>query len=294
MSAHPADVVTLDATEVERAGRDAVARALAEDLRDRGDVTSEATVPAGTSGSAELVARADGVVCGLALVRETFVQVDPAVRVELSASDGDRVTRGDVLGTVSGSLRSILTAERTALNLLTHLSGIATRTRQLVDAVDGTGCDVRDTRKTLPGLRLLEKHAVKVGGGRNHRIGLFDALLVKDNHIAAAGSVTAAVTGALTHADGLHVQVEVTSLEELDEALAAGATDVLLDNFTPDGCRDAVARTAGRASLEASGTIRLDTVRSYAETGVDRVAVGAITHSAPALDLALDVTTGAA
>jgi nicotinate-nucleotide pyrophosphorylase (carboxylating) len=280
--------------DLAEAGRRVVAEALAEDLGDRGDVTSRATVPPGATGAARLVARADGVVCGVDLVRETFAQVDAAVRVDLTVADGDTVARGDVLGEVIGPLASVLTGERTALNLLTHLSGVATATRRLVDAVAGTGCDVRDTRKTTPGLRLLEKHAVRVGGGVNHRVGLHDALLVKDNHVAAAGSVTAAVTAALANADGLPVQVEVASLDELDEALAAGADDLLLDNFTPAEVRVAVERVAGRATLEASGTIDHTTARAYAETGVDRVAVGAITHSARVLDIALDVALDAA
>lgn len=274
--------------------RDAVRRALAEDLDDRGDLTSQATVPVGIDGRAELIARAAGVVCGLDGVVETFAQVDDAIGVELRVSDGDAVSRGDVLGVVQGPLRSILTGERTALNLLTHLSGIATETRRFVEAVSGTGTVVRDTRKTLPGLRLLEKHAVRVGGGANHRIGLYDAMLVKDNHIAAAGSVRAAVSAALADPSGVHVQVEVADMAELDEALEAGAADILLDNFTPEQVRDARERVGRRARLEASGTIGLETVRAYAEAGADTVAIGRITHSAPALDIALDVRGGGA
>jgi len=285
----PLDLAEFDDEQLERARTRAVARALAEDLGDRGDVTSLATIPPGTTGTAQLVARADGVVAGLDLVREAFTQVDTRVDIQLLVADGDRVVRGDILGDIVGSLRSILTAERTALNFLTHLSGIATSTRALVDAVEGTGCHVRDTRKTLPGLRLLEKQAVRTGGGHNHRIGLHDVLLVKDNHVAAAGSVTAAVEGALAGSHGLHVQVEVASMEELAEALDAGATDVLLDNFTPDEVAEAVIRSEGRASFEASGNIDLGTIRAYADAGVHRVAVGRITHSAPALDIALDV-----
>lgn len=286
----------LDPDAVVQAGRDAVARALAEDLADAGDVTARATIPADAAGRAELVSRADGVVAGLWLVVEVYAQLDPEVAVALLASDGDRVAAGDVLATVTGPLRSILTGERTALNLVTHLSGVATATRVLVDAVAGTGCVVRDTRKTIPGMRLLQKAAVAAGGGVNHRLGLSDALLVKDNHVAAAGSVTAAVEAALAGAAGRHVQVEVDSLAELDEAIAAGARDVLLDNLDPEVTRQAVERCQVRSDehgerilLESSGTIRHDTVRAYAEAGVDRVAVGAITHSAPQLDLALDV-----
>ena len=291
----PGDAV-LDPDAVARAGRETVARALAEDLDDAGDVTARATIPAELSGRAELLSRADGVVAGLRLVAEVYAQHDPEVRVELLVADGDRATVGDVLATVTGPLRSILTGERTALNLVTHLSGVATATRALVDAVEGTGCVVRDTRKTIPGMRLLQKAAVAAGGGVNHRLGLSDALLVKDNHVAAAGSVTAAVAAALAGAEGRHVQVEVDSLAELDEAIAAGARDVLLDNLDPEATRQAVERCRAwgdergeRVLLESSGTIRHDTVRAYAEAGIDRVAVGAITHSAPQLDLALDV-----
>lgn len=284
------------------AGRDAVARALAEDLevpltatptqRVAADITSAATIPPARSGAATLVARADGVVAGLDLVVSTFAAVDPALEVHTFVTDGTEVDAGDVLGTVTGRLVSILAGERTALNFLTHLSGIATRTAAFVAAVEGTGCVVRDTRKTTPGLRLLEKAAVVAGGGVNHRVGLADALLVKDNHVAVAGSVAAATHAALAAADGRHVQVEVTSPAELAEAIGAGARDVLLDNFTVEGCREAVAWGQEHAEgllLEASGTIRLDTVGAYARTGVDRIAVGALTHSAPQLDLALDV-----
>jgi nicotinate-nucleotide pyrophosphorylase (carboxylating) len=291
----PGDAV-LDPDAVARAGRDAVARALAEDLDDARDVTACATIPPDAAGRAELVSRADGVVAGLWLVGEVYAQLDPEVAVALSTSDGDRVTAGDVLATVTGPLRSTLTGERTAPNLVTHLSGVATATRALVDAVAGTGCVVRDTRKTIPGMRLLQKAAVAAGGGVNHRLGLSDALLVKDNHVAAAGSVTAAVAAALAGAEGRHVQVEVDSLAELDEAIAAGARDVLLDNLDAEVTRQAVERCRAwsdehgeRILLESSGTIRRDTVRAYAAAGVDRVAVGAITHSAPQLDLALDV-----
>jgi nicotinate-nucleotide pyrophosphorylase (carboxylating) len=291
----PGDAV-LDPVAVRAAGRDAVARALAEDLGDVGDVTARATIPGDAAGRAELVARGDGVVAGLWLVAEVYGQLDPEVAVEILAADGDRVAAGDVLAAVTGPLRSVLTGERTALNLVTHLSGVATATRALVDLVAGTGCVVRDTRKTVPGLRLLQKAAVAAGGGVNHRLGLSDALLVKDNHVAAAGSVTAAVAAALAGAEGRHVQVEVDSLAELEEAVAAGARDVLLDNLDPEATRQAVAwcRAWGdehgeRVLLESSGTIRHDTVRAYAQAGVNRVAVGAITHSAPQLDLALDI-----
>lgn len=288
----PVALGVVDDDRLAEAVRDAVTRALAEDLGDVGDVTSQATVPGDLRGVAELVARADGVVCGLDAVRETFARVDPQIVLRSTVEDGATVVTGDVLAEVEGPLRSILTAERTALNLLTHLSGIATETRRFVDAVAGTGAVVRDTRKTLPGLRLLEKHAVRVGGGANHRIGLFDAVLVKDNHIAAAGSIAAAVRAALEDPRGVHVQVEVADLDELEQALDAGAVDILLDNFTPDQVQAAREQVGERARLEASGTLTLDTVRAYAEAGADRLAIGRITHSAPALDIALDVRPG--
>lgn len=283
------DLGTVHPDDLQRACRRAVSRALLEDLGDRGDVTAAATVPPGATGLAEFVAHADGVLYGIDVVRAVFAQVDPRVEVEFDIEDGDRVRAGDVIGRLQGSMRSILAGERTALNFLTHLSAIATSTRALADVLEGTSAVVRDTRKTTPGLRLLEKAAVRAGGGHNHRIGLYDALLVKDNHIAAAGSVTGAVEAALDRAEGLHVQVEVAALDDIEDALRAGATDLLLDNFTPAELRQAVQRVGGRARLEASGNINLETARAYAETGVDRLAVGAITHSAGSLDIGLDV-----
>lgn len=285
----PEPAVALDAGEQVRARRRAVARALAEDLGDAGDVTTAATVPPGARGVAHVVARADGVVAGGAVLGEVFEQVGPGVTVDVRVQDGQRVTRGDVVAEIEGPLRSLLTGERVALNFVCHLSGIATQTRRFVDAVDGLPVELRDTRKTTPGLRLLEKAAVVAGGGANHRVGLYDALLVKDNHVLAAGGVGPAARRAVERARGRHVQVEVTRLDQLDEVLAAGVDDILLDNFTPAEVRMAVRRVAGRATLEASGNVTLETVREYAETGVDRVAVGALTHSAPWLDLAMDV-----
>lgn len=267
----------------------AVARALAEDLGDLGDVTAMATVPADAQGGAVIVARAPGVIAGTACAVAAFAQVDERVRVDLVAADGARVAAGDVIARISGPLRSVLTGERTALNFLGHLSGIATTTRRYADLVEGTDCVVRDTRKTTPGLRLLDKAAVVAGGGVSHRLGLHDALLVKDNHVLAAGSAGAAATAAVARSQGRPVQVEVTSLGEIDEVLAAGVDDLLLDNFSVEQVVEAVGFVAGRAHLEASGGITLDTLRAYAETGVDSVAVGGLTHSAPWLDVALDV-----
>jgi nicotinate-nucleotide pyrophosphorylase (carboxylating) len=291
----PVDAHPVDPEAEAAAARDIVRRALAEDLDLAGDVTAEATVPPEAVGTARLVARAEGVVAGLALVGEVYDQLDPRVAVRLRARDGDAVTVGQVLAEVEGPLRSVLTGERTALNLVTHLSGVATVTARYVAAVADTGCVVRDTRKTTPGLRLLEKAAVRAGGGVNHRTGLSDALLVKDNHVAAAGGVAAATHAALAGARGRSVQIEVDSLEELEAAVAAGARDVLLDNFDVERTRAAVERVReleddhGRILLESSGGLDLERVRAYAQAGVDRIAVGALTHSAPQLDLALDL-----
>jgi nicotinate-nucleotide pyrophosphorylase (carboxylating) len=286
----------LDAAALVTAGREAVRLALEEDLDVDGDATSLATVPPESVGRADFVARAEGVIAGTALVTEVYDQLDPRITVDLTVRDGDRVRSGQQLGHVVGPLRSILTGERTALNFLTHLSGIATHARAFADAVEGTGCVIRDTRKTTPGLRLLEKAAVRAGGATNHRIGLYDALLVKDNHVAAAGSVAEATRRARMHAGGRHVQIEVRSIAELEEAVAAGARDVLLDNLGPEETATAVSRgreleaeVGERILLETSGRVTLETVRRYAEAGVDRAAVGALTHSAPQLDIALDV-----
>jgi nicotinate-nucleotide pyrophosphorylase len=287
----PVELGVVGQDDLARATRRAVSRALAEDLGDGGDVTSLATIAPGTTGTARLVARGGGVLCGLGAVRETFEQLDPRVTLELDRADGDFIAPGDVIGTVTGPLRSILTGERTALNFLCHLSGVATRTREFVDAVAGTPARVRDTRKTTPGMRLLEKHAVAVGGGANHRVGLHDAVLVKDNHIAAAGGLAEALAAVRKRVrPTMHVQVEVADLDQLEVALEEGVTDILLDNFTPEQVRQALHRVGDRAALEVSGGLTLDTVAAYAATGVGRLAIGAITHSAPIVDIALDVT----
>jgi nicotinate-nucleotide pyrophosphorylase (carboxylating) len=273
---------------------DLAERALAEDLG-RGDLTSRATVPADAVATASYVARAAGTVAGLpvlAAVIETHLGENGAV--ELLVQDGARVAPGTALATVTGPSRGLLEVERTSLNLLTHLSGIATLTAAWVAAVDGTGARIRDTRKTTAGLRALEKYAVRCGGGTNHRAGLDDAVLIKDNHVLAAGGIGAAVDAvhrAYQDRPELVVQVEVDTLDQLDEALDHGADQVLLDNMGVELLREAVARTRARPGavlLESSGGLTLDNARAVAETGVDFLAVGALTHSAPALDIGLD------
>jgi nicotinate-nucleotide pyrophosphorylase (carboxylating) len=264
---------------------DVLRRALAEDVG-AGDVTTEATVDANARGRATIVQKAPGVIFGLELAEEAFRELDAAVALERRVAEGEWRDGGEVLVAV-GRARGLLTAERTALNFLAHLSGIATATARAVAAVEGTGAQILDTRKTTPGLRELEKAAVRAGGGVNHRAGLYDAILLKENHAALAGGVGEAVRRARGAAPELPLEVECRSLAEIDEALAAGATRLLLDNFTPEALRDAVARVAGRAQLEASGGVTLETLREYATTGVDFISLGALTHSAPALDLSL-------
>jgi len=267
---------------------DVIRVALAEDLADGPDVTSVATIAAGDRSQLDLVARADGVVAGLQVAQRVFEIVGP-IEVTVLAADGDRVRRGDVLLSAVGPTRDLLTAERTALNLLTHLSGVATATAAWVDALGPNGPKVRDTRKTLPGLRALQKYAVRCGGGVNHRMSLSDAALVKDNHVVAAGGVTEAFTAVRQAFPGVPVEVEVDSLEQLAEVLEAGADLVLLDNFTPAQMREAVRVNGGRARLEASGGLTLADAPEVAGTGVDYVAVGALTHSVKALDIGADL-----
>ena len=262
--------------------------ALAEDIG-AGDVTTEATVPADASGTAALLVKEPGVVCGLRAVEVTFRALDPEIAFEAFAEDGDAVEAPAVVARVSGSQRAILTGERVALNFLGRLSGIATLTRQYVDAVSGTAAAVLDTRKTTPGLRALEKHAVAAGGGRNHRFGLDDAVLIKDNHLRAAGSIGAAVELVRRAAD-LSVEVECDTLEQVGEALEANVDAILLDNMTPAELRQAVVLVDGRVRLEASGGVTLETIRAVAETGVDEISVGALTHSARSLDVSLELT----
>ncbi|HXW45326.1 MAG TPA: carboxylating nicotinate-nucleotide diphosphorylase [Streptosporangiaceae bacterium] len=267
------------------------ALALAEDVAGGIDVTTAATVPAGEAGSADLVARSAGVVAGLPVAELVFwlASRDEPVTTQPRAADGDRVVAGQVLLTVSGPVATILLAERPALNLLCHLSGVASLTRRWVDAVAGTGARIRDTRKTMPGMRALQKYAVRCGGGINHRMSLADAALIKDNHVVAAGSVGAAFAAVSARAGGLPVEVECDTLAQVSEALAVGADLILLDNFGVADMAQAVRLAGGRARLEASGGLSLADARAVAETGVDYLAVGALTHSAPALDIGLDL-----
>ncbi len=263
--------------------------AIEEDLG-RGDVTSEAVLPAGTTARGAIVAKQQLVLAGMEVAQAVFARVDPRLAFAAAAGDGDELAPGTVAATVAGDARALLGAERTALNFLQRLSGIATLARRFVRAVDGTRAVVVDTRKTAPGWRALDKAAVRAGGARNHRADLASGILIKDNHIAACGSVTEAVRRARADAPhGLRVEVEVSTAAALDEALAAGAEIVLLDNVSPAEARALVERTAGRALVEVSGGVRLETVRAYAEAGVDLVSVGALTHSAPAADLGLEV-----
>ncbi|HET6628131.1 MAG TPA: carboxylating nicotinate-nucleotide diphosphorylase [Nocardioidaceae bacterium] len=268
---------------------DDVVAAVDEDLPGE-DVTSAATIPAETSAWADLTARADGVLAGLAVAELVFRFVaGDVVETSRKAADGDHVSRGDVVLSVHGPVHLLLTAERTALNFLCHLSGVATTTDTWVQALAGTGARVRDTRKTLPGFRALEKYAVRCGGGVNHRATLSDQALVKDNHVLAAGGVVPAYRAVRERYPSLPVQVEVTTLDQLSELLDAGADQVLLDNMTTEQMTRAVAVNAGRAKLEASGGLSLDRAKEVAATGVDFLAVGALTHSAPVLDLAMDL-----
>ena len=280
----------LEAGHVEREIR----RFLAEDIG-RGDVTSDRVVPRTARASADMVARQACVVAGLPLAKAVFLAIDPEVAVIERAQDGDRALPGAVLAHVEGPAGPILTGERVALNLVQRLSGIATLTRAYVDAIAGTGACVSDTRKTTPGLRLFEKYAVHVGGGRNHRMGLYDAILIKDNHRAIAGGAAAAVHAARrANGEAMPIQIEVDALADLPRVFDLGVEAVLLDNMTPAHVAEAVklarAHPRGRDCwIEASGGITLDTIRAYAEAGVDTVSVGALTHSAPAVDIALDI-----
>lgn len=270
-----------------------VRAALLEDLGRAGDITSQLTIPEDATASARLVARKPGRIAGMIAARLAFGLVDPALSFSVAIPDGADADAGDTLATIAGSARSLLTAERVALNFLGPLSGTATATAALVGAVEGTKARIVCTRKTLPGLRLLQKYAVRCGGGFNHRFGLDDAAMIKDNHIAAAGGIAPAVArlrAGLGHM--VKIEIEVDSLSQLEEALKAGADAILLDNMNTDDLKRAVARNAetfgGRAALEASGNVSLSSVRAIAETGVDYISSGALTHSAPNLDIGLD------
>ena len=267
-----------------------IRRTIDEDLGGGVDVTSVATVPEHQRSTMDLVPRSPGVVVGIPVAAAVFdIVSNGEASVSVVASDGDRVAAGEVLLSVTGRTRDLLTAERTALNLLCHLSGVATATAKWAEALEGTETRVRDTRKTTPGLRALEKYAVRCGGGVNHRMSLSDAALVKDNHVVAAGGVAEAFAAVRQMWPGLLVEVEVDSLEQLTEVLDAGADLVMLDNFDPAGMREAVEVTAGRCQLEASGGLTLEDAAAVGATGVDFVAVGALTHSAPVLDIGADL-----
>ena len=266
-----------------------VRTALLEDLGRAGDITADAIVPADKTSSLVLRARQPGVVAGLDIARATFQLVNPAIRLTAERPDGSVVAPGDVIAAIEGPARGLLTGERTALNFLCHLSGVATATASLVAAAHGTKARIVCTRKTTPGLRTLEKYAVRAGGGSNHRFGLDDAILIKDNHIALAGDVRTAIERARAHAGHLvKIEVEVDTLSQLEQALAIDVDAVLLDNMTLDELRKAVAMTAGRAITEASGRITVETAKAVAATGVDLISAGWLTHSSAALDIGLD------
>ena len=281
-------------TDIVVAAQPLIELAIAEDVGP-GDATSEAVLPTGLTLHGRITAKAAGVIAGLPIAEEVFLRVDPTLRFSAQVRDGDCVTPGDLVAEVNGSGRGMLTAERLALNFLQRLSGIATLTRAFVDAVAGTGATILDTRKTHPGYRVLEKYAVRMGGGQNHRMSLYDMLLVKDNHIEAAGSLTTAVERARASHPDLPIEVEVKNLDELREALAlepaGGLPDrIMLDNMSLDQMQDAVRLAAGAVPLEASGGVSLTSAAAVAATGVDYISVGALTHSAPALDLSMLVS----
>lgn len=266
-----------------------VENALTEDLGRRGDVTSQATIPADMQAQLQIKARQAGVICGIDLARLSFALVDAQIEFIAQVQNGETVEAGAVLATVKGNARHLLTAERTALNFMTHLSGIATATRQIVDSVAQYPAQITCTRKTIPGLRIVQKYAVRCGGGRNHRLGLDDAILIKDNHIAIAGDIKTAIQQAQKFAGHLiPIEVEVDTLEQLEQALDAGVSLVLLDNMSPETLSQAVTMCKGRAKTEASGGITPETVQAAASTGVDFIAMGYLTHSTTALDIGLD------
>lgn len=266
---------------------DLIEKSLREDVG-TGDITTLSTIPADKTITGRFIAKENGILCGVDVVRAVFAFVDPTIVLEFANKDGDSIVKGDVIATVSGLARSILTGERLALNLLQHMSGVATRTNEAVQKVAGTKARIADTRKTTPGLRVLEKYAVKCGGGSNHRFNLADGVLIKDNHIEAAGGITAAVEMArrnIPHT--LKIEVEIETFEQLEEALAAGADIIMLDNMSNEDMKKAVEIVAGRAITEASGNMGEKDLRAVAETGVDLISIGALTHSVKALDISL-------
>jgi nicotinate-nucleotide pyrophosphorylase (carboxylating) len=269
-----------------------VERVLAEDLGTGGDVTSKTTIAADERFTAEMNCRQSIVVAGLDLAAEFFRAFDGDIAIEMLARDGDRPGRGTTLMRLAGNARAMLAAERSALNTLQHLSGIATLTRQYVDVMAGTDAVLLDTRKTIPGLRVLEKYAARMGGAENHRMRLDDGILIKDNHVAVCGGVSQAVRRARSANTGLQIQVEIDRIDQIEPALEAGADRLLLDNMDPAMLREAVRVVAHRVPLEASGGVTLDTIRFLAETGVDYISVGRITQSAPAVDIGLDYSIG--
>ena len=267
----------------------AVRAALEEDLGDAGDITSQSTIPAGTQSRVVLRARQPGVIAGLDAARTAFRLMDPNMKISVRKPDGSRVEPGDVIAVIEGDARAIVTGERVALNFLGHLSGVASSTARIVDAVAGTSARICCTRKTTPGLRALEKYAVRAGGGVNHRFGLYDAILIKDNHIARAGGVAAAIDGARAKAGHMvQIEMEVDTLEQFEEALKLGVPVILLDNMDPATLKRAVELNQGRAVLDASGRVTEETAAEIAASGVDYISVGWITHSAPCLDIGLD------
>ncbi len=266
---------------------DLIEKALKEDVG-TGDITTLSTIPADKTITGRFIAKESGILCGVDVVRAVFAFVDPSIELNFSYKDGDKIVKGEVIATVSGLARSILTGERLALNLLQHMSGVATRTSEAVEKVQGTHARIADTRKTTPGLRVLEKYAVKCGGGSNHRFNLADGVLIKDNHIEAAGGITAAVEMArknIPHT--LKIEVEIETFEQLEEALAAGADIIMLDNMSNEDMKKAVEIVNGRAITEASGNMGEKDLRAVAETGVDLISIGALTHSVKALDISL-------
>jgi nicotinate-nucleotide pyrophosphorylase (carboxylating) len=274
-------------TELSEELLESIRRALAEDIGD-GDVTTNSIIPAIARLRGQIVAKQNGVIAGLQIARLVFEQLSQEIVFQSQVGDGAVVTAGTLIAEVSGSARALLTGERTALNFLGRMSGIATLTRRFVDAVSGTGTVILDTRKTAPGLRFSDKLAVRLGGGQNHRTGLFDMVLIKDNHIDFAGSITAAVERVRASGTNLEIEVEARTLDDLQEALGLGVQRVLLDNMSVETMREAVGITRGRAKLEASGNMSLSNVRDVAETGVDFISVGALTHSAPVFDVSFN------